>query len=110
MINFLVKLEADVVLLVNTDASLDLPESTIGCQPSGAHHVIMVINFKVSDRSHVLETPFAHLIDRFFSAFSLLSKWQECLKCLIPSLIDDFDGLAVTEFQMKKQAREREVS
>ena len=74
MINFLVELEADVALLVNTDASLDLPESTIGCQPSTAHHVVMVIHFEVSDRSHVLKTPFAHLIDRIFSVFGLLSR------------------------------------
>ena len=74
MIYFLVELEVDVALLVNTDASLDLPEGTVGCQPSGAYYVILVIHFEVSDRSHVFETPFAHLIDRILSVFGLLSR------------------------------------
>lgn len=110
MIYFLLELEVYVALLVNTDASLELPESTVGCQPSGAYHTILVINYKVSDRSHVFETPFAHMIDPIFSVFGLLGRKQQCLKCLIPNLIDDFDGLAISEFQMKKQARKREVS
>jgi hypothetical protein len=73
MIYFLVELESDVALLVDIDASLNLPESTIRRQTSSAHHVILVIHYEVSDRSHVFETPFPHLIVRIlFIPFGLL--------------------------------------
>ena len=76
MIYFLVELEVDVALLVNIDASLDLPESTIRCKPSCTHHVILVILYEVSDRSHVLNSPLAHLIVRILSLFGLLTRHQ----------------------------------
>jgi hypothetical protein len=73
MIYFLVELESDMALFINIDAFLDLPEGTVRRQASGAHHVILVIHNEVSDRSHVFETPFAHLIVRIlFIRFGLL--------------------------------------
>ena len=73
MIYFLVELESDMALFINIDASLDLPESTVRRQASGAHHVILVIHYEVSDRSHVFETPFPHLVVHILSVhFGLL--------------------------------------